>query len=166
MASSRRHRQQLLTQKELAEVLPITTRQIRRLVDEGLPTEPLGGRTMYPMAACVRWYIEYREKLAAGQAEVRDARQRKLQADARMAELAVEEAEERVLPTEVLQRTLTTVLERLRSRLVAAKGSMPVRVVGLDTPRAAKKVTDRIIEELMDELRGVADEDEDGRSVA
>lgn len=166
MASSRRKGPRLLTQKELAEFLPITTRQIRRLVDDGMPTTTLGGRVMYPAAECIRWYIEHREALAAGQADARDARNRKLQADARLAELAVLEAERRVVPMEVLKSTLGTILERLRARIQAAKGSLPVRVVGLDSPREAKVVTDAALEELLEELRTVADEDENGRSVA
>lgn len=159
MASRRGARDRLLTQKELAEVLPITTRQIRRLVDDGLPTESLGGRTMYPQRACVRWYIEYREQLAAGQEEMRDARYRKLQADARMAELEVAEREGSLVPLTVLESTLTTVLERLHARITAAKGSLPVRVVGLESPRAAKKVTDEALDELIDELRLVAEDE-------
>ena len=49
-----------LAQKQLAQWLGLTARQIHNLVAEGMPAPVRNGRRVYPWPAALRWYIDYR----------------------------------------------------------------------------------------------------------
>lgn len=137
--------ERLLTQAELADVLPITTRQIRKLVKEGLPTTSLGRRTMYPLAECVAWYIEYREAIAAKRlGDLGNAKARKAVADADMAELKAGELRGSLIPAERYHAELSRILRRLADRVAALESSWAPHIVGLeDIPAAQEALGER-----------------------
>lgn len=152
----------LLTQQELAEVLPITSRQIRNLVKEGMPQETLGARTLYPLAACVRWYIAHREAIASGQRTNRsEAQARKTEAQARLAELEVEEAEGRLIPLALHQDRLAAILDRLRAKILAIPGTWPPRLIRARTVAEMMRSLKPLVHELIEALAATADDVED-----
>lgn len=153
----------LLTQKELAEVLPVTARQIRTLTKEGMPTENLGARTLYPLAECVRWYVAYREAIVSGQRSSKsEAQTRKIEAQARLAELEVEEAEGRLIPLDLHEDRLAAILDRLRSKILAIPGAWPPRLMGAksvpDMVRRLKPLVQEILQTLADTAGEVEDD--------
>ena len=69
----------------IAEILGITDRRLRQLVDEGMPKN---GRGEFPLVACVQWYVAYWRDRALGR--VNDAnRTRKTAAEAMLLEAKV-----------------------------------------------------------------------------
>ena|ERR1700733_11089810 len=49
-----------VSQQELAELMGLSTRQIRNLTDIGMPRRSVGGKITYPTGACVQWYRDYK----------------------------------------------------------------------------------------------------------
>ena len=152
----------LLTQKELAEVLPVKARQIRNLVKEGLPQEELGARTLYPLAECVRWYIDYRERVRDGdRSELGEIKARKLTAQARLAEMEVAKADGELIPLVMHEERLGAILDRLRSKILAVPGSWSPRIVGVKGVREGVKRLKPLVSALLEALADTADELED-----
>jgi len=158
-----------LTQRELAVRLGLATRQIRRLVDDGLPRDRKGpGHPTYPWPEANHWYIEYRERLAVQKLQPNsweDARARRETAMARLAELEVAEKEGQLIPMDVLRETLGDVVDRVRAKLIRIPGAWAPQLTGLDSPREVVKVLHSAVGEAIEELGQVQllddEEDED-----
>lgn len=59
-----RYRVWLLTQKQLAETLNISERQIQNLEEKGLPHEGRRDTKLYPWGDALIWYLIYRRQLS------------------------------------------------------------------------------------------------------
>jgi phage terminase Nu1 subunit (DNA packaging protein) len=92
-----------LAQKDLAALLGLSTRQVRNLVDAGMPVVSEGGKLWYDGPACVAWYVGEKEKAAKSDRSVEaidEARERarKLRFEADLAELKVARERREVAP--------------------------------------------------------------------
>src|SRR5690606_3285343 len=81
-----------VTQRELADILGLTTRQIRNLEAAGLPHRAEGNRKLYPIPDAVIWYRDRAVESALADAQptqFEEARAREMIARAEKAELEV-----------------------------------------------------------------------------
>lgn len=156
----------LISQKELAERLSLSTRQIRNLEEKHV-LEPISedGRKRYPWPQSARAYVDFKIHEGLRRAETTAADEwarRRTAAEARLAEIKVEKEEGRLIPLE----THTTVVGELADRLNAALINIPgnyglyLEREGVE-PKAAEELLERLAEDLVRALRGVADELDD-----
>ena len=105
----------------MAKLLLLTPRRLQQLVTEGVVPKVERGR--YELAPVIQAYIHYlRERTLPGTMNVvslDEARQRKLSADARLAEIEVAKAESAVVNVEVIEKGWTDLVHAVRGRLLA-----------------------------------------------
>jgi len=153
------------TQRQLAALLNLTTQQIRNLEDKGIPHRADGRSKLYPLPDAIVWYVDFKvaEALARrggnGGEVFEDARSRREQARARMAELQVARQEGELIPREVVDDVYgKKLLEVLRAGILNMPGRWASQVLGLKKPREAEAALKRIAGELLEEFSGpVAD---------
>lgn len=149
-----------VTQKELARILGLSTRQIRNLELEGLPHRADGNRKLYPIPAAVDWYIRRREEQARAEFQTTDydqARARYEMARARLAEIEVAKEEGKLIPVEVVEEIYgTKMLDPLRSAILNMPGRWGAQVVGFESPREGEAALKRIATELLELFSGQA----------
>ncbi|MEA3245553.1 MAG: hypothetical protein U9Q74_05300 [Gemmatimonadota bacterium] len=137
----------------LAALLGVSQRQVANLAREGMPHHG----ELYPVAACVQWYI--RRRSAEGKpADERTARARKINAEAEVAELNLLERRAELIPRAVhLARS-----EQFAQRLFAAiTGELPALIRGEFSEYDAitlQEKTERIGDGLIAACRSTGDE--------
>lgn len=147
----------IVSRKVLADVLKVDIRSLKNFVDDGMPKEARG---RYDLTHCVPWYVEREREAARAGKGLNDldlARQRKTLAEARKAEIELDEIEKNMIPLSVHEE-----------RLEVMTGRLAVPVKGLDryiadvqratTMLEAKGVLDRVSDDLLRALQGIADE--------
>lgn len=87
------------------------------------------------------------------QGKLTAARVRKMAAEARMAELAVEEREGTLIPLESFRRLLDTIVAELRARISAFPGKYAPRVVGLKATAEGQALLEEVSNEFLTALR-------------
>ncbi|TVR55846.1 MAG: hypothetical protein EA421_05365 [Gemmatimonadales bacterium] len=130
----------LVSQRELAELLGLTTRQIRNLEGRGLPVSATGNRKRYPIPDAIRWYVASKGREAADAAEVTpydEALARKTLADARIAERKLAELDAALIPAALHRQVLSRVSEGVAARIRNLPGEWAPRFVGIPNPRQA-----------------------------
>jgi phage terminase Nu1 subunit (DNA packaging protein) len=141
---------------QLAFLLNVDERTIRRLAVEGMPKEKRG---TFRLRAALEWFVTYRVKAARGEKGLNDldvARERKTLAEARIAEIDLSDREGRTIPLELH-------ISRLRDRCESVAGA--VKAIGRYQPdikaatsdEAADALCDRMSDEILAELHGLVD---------
>lgn len=139
---------QVVSQTELASLLSLSTRQIRNLEKEGMPKGSDGQRSVYEPAACVRWYVQYRERLAAPK-DQEDAEKRRAIAEAQLAELKLAKEQGKVVEVETVGQEVDGMLEQLRNQLLTLPQRWAPQTVGLKTlPEATQVLEAAVLESL------------------
>ena len=142
----------MVTQKELATLLGLTTRQVNNLVERGMPVSSENGKREYDAPACIAWYRDQKvsEAVAAGGPDDLDAqRTRKTAAEARLAELELARLEGRMLTVEDAARELDAALDRLRAVLLSFVSRKAHLLVGKKSIPEVSSVLDSAVHELM-----------------
>lgn len=141
-------------------MLNLTPRRVQQLAKQGVI--PRANRGVYPLAACVRGYIQFLQRAieSGGAAQRRDeqaglaqARARKADADAALAELDLAQKRGELVRRDDVLRAWDNVLDRLRARIVAFPPKAAPHVVGCDNVRQAVRVLEGVAEELIADLR-------------
>ena len=105
----------------MAKLLLLTPRRLQQLVTEGVVPKVERGR--YELAPVIQAYIHYlRERTLPGMMNIvslDEARQRKLSADARLAEIEVAKAESGVATIQVVEKSWSDLVHAVRGRLLA-----------------------------------------------
>jgi len=130
---------------------------VKNLVDSGMPTASKAGKVSYPFPECLRWYLEYKIRAAVSALEPEDAdeaKRRLTTAQARKAELEVEQLEGRMVTVEDATREVNEMLDGLRSNLLAFPAKHAHRLVGCKTIAEVTGRLDPAIHELMTVLAG------------
>lgn len=145
--------------------LDLTTRQVRNLEKDGiLPTKALGARKFYPWPQANHAYIAYRERLKSGPGitGLETARQRKMEAEAELAELKAAETRGELVPVHLHLDRVGRLLDRLRGKILAIPGYWGPELVGIRDVRDAVGRLRPWVHELLDDLSQMADEWEEG----
>jgi len=150
-----------LSQRDLAAVLGLTTQQIRNLEDRGLPHRAEGRLKFYPVPLAVRWYVNFKvEDALPDDVPYTEARSRREQARARLAELEVAKEEGKLIPRELVEEIYgEKLLDVLRRGILNMPGRWASQVVGLEEPREGEAALKRIGLDLLESFSGpVADD--------
>ena len=143
-----------LPQKELATRLNISSRQVRNLVNEGMPVDHSGPRPAYPWPEAMHWYIQRQVDMAVPEhGDQAELELRKLRAEAEKKELEVAVAKRELVHLSELEAVVGETFDRVRSRLLNAPGAWSPHLVGMDTPREVLKALQPLVQEVIDELR-------------
>lgn len=151
------------TVKQVAALLDLTPRRVQQLVADGTLPGPVS-RGSYDLVGCVHGYVRWLREQADGK-KADSARSdwltRKTAAQARLAELEVEREQGRLISIDDVDRMLSEPLERVRAKILNMPSRYARQIVGAKTvPQAAKKLQG-LAEEIMEDLRTVADEEFD-----
>lgn len=152
----------VVNRNELAGILGVDVRSIKNFVDDGMPKLTRG---KYDVGACVKWYVEHeREKARAGKGlnDLDLARQRKTIAEAREAELRVEERLANVVPVEMLAEVGGRLADRLLPVLQNIPANYSLRLEECGVPaQKAEAVLESVALELTTALRDTVEADDD-----
>lgn len=150
-----------ITQKELAERLDLTVRQVRNLGDHGLPRREDG---RYPWPDAQKWYIRFKQQEKVQRANVerpndaeRAARTRKLTAEAIARELEIAERQGQLIHIDHHEQVLQDVCDRLAAKCKGL-GKYILDVQRATTDIEAGQLLERIGRELLLSFQEEADE--------
>jgi phage terminase Nu1 subunit (DNA packaging protein) len=166
---------EFLSLTQMADVLNITTRQVRNLVKKGLPVDDEeAGARRYPKRACQKWYIEFKEAAALARIErvadgdKEEADLRRAVADAKLAEIKVAKEEGKLIPVEQHEAVVAEIADRMTAVCLQVRGEYELDLERVGVPAAeGERILDRISEGLLRALRDAgtemeSEEDEDG----
>jgi phage terminase Nu1 subunit (DNA packaging protein) len=141
-------------------------RSFARLVAAGLPRKGDGSDARFPWPECFHWYLRYRENAVKRELERRapaaptgDDVDREKAARADIAEMKRDLMRGRLAEREAFEEELSAMAGRLSAAVRSLRSRHLREVVGLTTEVDAAKALGRIERLLLEELRGVADDD-------
>lgn len=146
-----------VSQREIAEIIGVSVRQVRYLMDDGLPAVARNGDRVFPVPAAVQWYLARKvteAKRAAADDPLEAAKIRKMTADADRAELETEKLRAEVVTVDYMAKELDRTLQHLRGMCLAFPGRHAPELVGCPTEVEARKRLDRA---MMEEMATMAD---------
>lgn len=138
------------TAGQIAKALGITERYVRELFVQGMP------RTI-PKARA--WYTAKKTARELERSSTLDeARRRKTEAEAKLAEFEVAKAEGELVTVSEAASQVEQLLDRLRARILAVPGKYAPQLLGKRTMAEAVGALETITAELMADLAGTVDE--------
>ncbi|MGE0456423.1 MAG: hypothetical protein AB7Q30_23065 [Vicinamibacteria bacterium] len=146
-----------MTQSEFAELVGLTTRQIRNLEKAGLPHRSDKNRKLYPVPSAIHWWRDREVELAVKEIEVGDldeAKTRKMQVEAARAELELAREQGQLIHIADLEQLHQKPLATLRARLLALAGQIAAQLP--IEPVESLEVIEPIVHAMMQELSEVA----------
>ena len=135
--------QQVYPAKVIASLLDISERRVTQLVNEGIIPKTDRGR--YELFPVVQGYIKFLRERKLGEAVVSldEARQRKLAAEAEMAEIDLAKARADVVLVEDVGKQWDAILSAVKTRLLA----VPNKVA----PLASVEIDQAIVKEIIED---------------
>ena len=138
----------------MAKLLLLTPHRLQQLVTEGVVPKVERGR--YELAPVIQAYIHYlRERTLPGMMNVvslDEARQRKLSADAKLAEIEVAKAESGVATIQVVEKSWSDLVHAVRGRLLALPQNVAAMVAVEDDTGKCEALLSREIRSALAEL--------------
>jgi len=141
----------LVSQAQLAKELGLTAARISQLRSEGLP-EPTKGK--FDLVDCFRFYTRFLQRALAhrtvpeagsGHRGITAARERKLAAEAEMAEYELARVRREMVAIPDIERSWVTLITTARSHLLAVAARVTPRILGeLDREKVQRAVDDEI----------------------
>lgn len=153
------------TVEQVATLCNITPRRVQQLATEGVFQKV--GRGRYNAVQCVHAYIRYWQDRALSRAPepeagtLEDARRRKTEAEASLAEMELAREQGRMISVDDLEEMLSGPLYRLRAKLLNLPTKWAPALVGCRTIAEAQARLESSVEEAM---RSLADDDDDEHS--
>ncbi|HET7552183.1 MAG TPA: hypothetical protein VFK04_12905 [Gemmatimonadaceae bacterium] len=161
-----------LTQVEISEWLDLTTRRVRDLVKEGLPSRVEKGKRLYLWPAALHWYIRYKveaerkqrpngdsESIAELHRREKMADVEKAEADAEIRKLELARQRAITMTVDDAARELEHILGGMNSALGNFSGRWAPELVALPDTRAVRALLDKAIAELRELLTAAGDTD-------
>lgn len=146
-----------VSKRELAERWGIHQSNIDKYLVEGMPFLTKGnkrdGLSTFDFEACNEWR-NAKLGLQEGHEDetMKQARLRKLQAEASLAELELEQQKGTVVAIEDVAQEMANVFSTVKTRLLALSAKLPGLVIGMTTEREMQDVIDREIRTVLTEL--------------
>jgi hypothetical protein len=150
--------------RALARLLKVSERTIRRWQNPQLdksddaPRSPIpftkvGNATLFPLEACIAWFVDYRTSIASRSVSELDlARQRKVTADAEIAELDLAQRRGELVPASAYRSELADTVARIRAQLLASPGRYSARTVGMMNLIDSTRVWDGAVRDILSDL--------------
>ena len=151
--------QQVYPAKTIASLLDISERRVGQLVNEGIIPKTERGR--YELFPVVQGYVKFLRERKLGKAVVSldEARQRKLAAEAEMAEIELAKARADVVRVEDVARQWETILGDVRTRFLSLPTKLaPLVAVEGEKTTVKEKIEDGINTALGQLAAGISDD--------
>lgn len=150
-----------VNQKQLAQILGISTRRIRQLREDGVFYRKDGKVTGYNLEQCIQEYIEYKVKAETGRRT--SLAKEEVQAEHEEIKKQISVLKLRKLRRELheaadVESFLTEMLVRFRNKLLAVPAKLAFRIAG---ETDISKMTDIINKEMLSVLEELAEYDPD-----
>lgn len=145
-----------LSRAGVKALLGISDSEMSNLLQQGLPAIDRGRPGVsgtYDPIAVQEWYESHKGKKVKT-ADMQESRARKEAAQARMAELELEELEGKVVRIEEVAAQVETEYIRVRSKLLSLPTKASGLVLGMSTQADIQDVLDTLVREVLDELAG------------
>lgn len=153
--------QSKLLKAAAADRLGISPKQLERYVSDGMPCAGTGRARRFPWPEIRRWRDERIRSEARAAAErvmgTADAKARKLAAEARTAEIELEQLERTLIPLAIHEERIADFCDRLRAVCLNVPGAYVLRVQAANTAAEAQTVLRALRDELMHTLVATAD---------
>ena len=146
----------MATQREVADHLDLSVKRVSELIRDGiLPSKP--GRSPLNIDVCRVAYISYLRKLGgyhkrSGSGDIAEEKTKLTAAQARKAELEVEELEGNLIPSQLVEDTWIDYVANARAKLLALPSRVAHQVITIDTYSEAEELIKDQVHEALDEL--------------
>ncbi|UYM14269.1 terminase small subunit [Endozoicomonas euniceicola] len=138
----------IVNQKELADIIGKSTRQIQRMTKDGIPIHSSSSKqTHYDSTLVIQWLIdrEIQKLTKEGDYDSEEERARLLHHQANLAELKEEEERNRLVPADQVDRLWGSLLLTFRTRMLQVPKSVVTRIIGeTDEQKVVAELTDEI----------------------
>lgn len=153
-------RSRTVSLQDIADAFGVTTEAIRLKRKAGMPTRMESGRPRFDLRDCIAWQRE-QDKVAAQSATAPDEaleRARKLKAEADLKELDLAQKRGELVEQTVLAEALDRVIGGFAATAKGRLGRFEREIVRCQTPGAARKLREAIVDALMEGAREYADQ--------
>ena len=147
----------LVNQREMSEIIGVSTEAIRNWVSQGCPTRRTeSGARAYLPAEVIRW----RQDRALSQVladqnlteDIEEGKRRKIVAEATLAEIEVAEKRGAVAEVDLIASEFGNALAACRARLIGVGASVAPRLSIAESAAAMKLIVDEAIYEALEEI--------------
>ena len=146
----------MATQRELAVHLDLSVKRISELIRDGiLPSKR--GRSPLNIDVCRIAYISYLRKLGgynkrAGSGDIAEEKTKLTAAQARKAELEVEEMESNLIPAQLVEDTWVSYVSNVRAKLLGLPSRIAHQVITVDKYPEAELIIKEQVYDALNEL--------------
>tara|TARA_X000001382_G_C3076192_1_gene149033 strand:+ start:64 stop:591 length:528 start_codon:yes stop_codon:yes gene_type:complete len=146
----------MATQRELAEHLDLSVKRISELIRDGILPSKMG-RSPLNLDVCRIAYISYLRKLGgynkrSGTGDIAEEKTKLTAAQARKAELEVEELEGNLIPAQLVEDTWSDYVSNARAKLLGIPSRVAHQVITVDKYAEAELMIKEQVHEALDEL--------------
>ncbi|KAB2970324.1 terminase small subunit [Zoogloea sp.] len=145
----------IVDRNQLVEEMQIGHSTLTKYISQGLPYVDRGGSgrlATFDLEACKQWRQERYGKTADDDESMQQARLRKLQAEASLAELELQKSHGQVIPIEDVAEELADLFSKIKSQLLALPVITAGLVYGKETVREIQAIIDEQIRIVLIEL--------------
>lgn len=152
--------EQIVAIGALGRVINLSDRRIQQLMKEGVLERHEKGR--YPFLSNVKAYVVYLQARADGGGTVidlEDARKRKLGAEARLAEIELQKAEEEIISVDAHSEVIGKIADVVRGRLTAIPSKTAPALALENKQTVCKEIVEHEIRECLQEVSRTISDD-------
>ena len=146
----------MATQKEVAEHLDLSVKRISELIRDGILPSKMG-RSPLNIDVCRIAYISYLRKLGGynkrtGSGDIAEEKTKLTAAQARKAELEVEEMESNLIPAQLVEDTWVSYVSNVRAKLLGLPSRIAHQVITVDKYPEAELIIKEQVHDALIEL--------------
>lgn len=148
----------VVNQKRLSGVLGLTTRQIRNLDSDGMPSKVSDyGERQYDLDVVVQWYVDRKlEQARKDSDELDQAKLERAQLDVRLRQIEVAKAEGSAVDVEHHDEVVEELVRAFRLSVLALPGTWGPRIVGVSDPARGTELMRRCADDLLRAMQSKA----------
>lgn len=157
-----------VNKRELLQFLGRTNRTVDQWIDKGLPYKTRADRKKnidweFETKEVIDWLRDY-WKGGAQQPVADDAKQRKLNADAEMAETELAKYKGQLVDAEAVEEQWLSLVTRCKTKLLGMPSKLAYRLSALDSKDEINELLDDEIRQALEELSGSDDDETEANS--
>jgi len=146
----------LATQREVADHLDLSVKRVSELIRDGILPSKMG-RSPLNLDVCRVAYISYLRKLGgynkkSGTGDIAEEKAKLTAAQARKAELEVEQLEKTLIPAQLVEDTWVDYVSNVRAKLLGLPSRVAHQVITVDKYAEAELIIKEQVYEALNEL--------------
>ena len=146
----------MATQREVADHLDLSVKRVSELIRDGILPSKMG-RSPLNLDVCRVAYISYLRKLGgyhkrSGTGDIAEEKAKLTAAQARKAELEVEQLEKSLIPAQLVEDTWIDYVSNVRARLLGLPSRIAHQVITVDKYAEAELIIKEQVYEALNEL--------------